>query len=252
MIRVILVDDEPQSSKALDIKLRELADDIEVVGIFNHPDKAVSAIKKIKPDLVFLDIEMPGMNGFQLLEKLEQFDFEVIFVTAYNEYMLNALHVSALDYLLKPVEAEELSNALSRFRKRIHLQNTFNEKKEQIELLSETLRDQNTPKRLAVATLQGVTFLKIKEIVRVEALSNYSTFHLVNKQKIMVSKTLKDFESLLTQQNFFRVNRSCIVNTDYIIKYKNEDGGVLELHDGTEIGVGPHRKNELLDLLSRI
>jgi two-component system LytT family response regulator len=252
MIRVILVDDEPQSSKALDIKLRELADDIEVVGIFNHPDKAISAIRKIKPDLVFLDIEMPGMNGFQLLEKLEEFDFEVIFVTAYNEYMLNALHVSALDYLLKPVEAEELNNALSRFRKRILLQNPLNEKKEQLGLLSETLRDQNAPKRLAVATLQGVTFLKIKEIVRVEALSNYSTFHLVNKQKIIVSKTLKDFEPLLTQQNFFRVNRSCIVNTDYIIKYKNEDGGVLELQDGTEIGVGPHRKSELLDLLSRI
>lgn len=252
MIRVILVDDEPQSSKALDIKLRELADDIEVVGIFNNPDKALSAIKKTKPDLVFLDIEMPGMNGFQLLEKLEEFDFEVIFVTAYNEYMLNAIHVSALDYLLKPVEAEELNNALSRFRKKILLQNPLNEKKEQLGLLSETLRDQNAPKRLAVATLQGVTFLKIKEIVRVEALSNYSTFHLVNKQKIIVSKTLKDFEPLLTQQNFFRVNRSCIVNTDYIIKYKNEDGGVLELQDGTEIGVGPHRKSELLDLLSRI
>jgi two-component system, LytTR family, response regulator len=252
MIRVILVDDEPQSSKALDIKLKELADDIEVIGIYNHPEKAISAIRKMKPDLVFLDIEMPGMNGFQLLEKLEQFDFEVIFVTAYNEYMLNALHISALDYLLKPVETEELSNALARFRKRISLQNNRLDKKEQFELLSETLRDQNAPKRLAVATLQGITFLKIKEIVRVEALSNYSTFHLVNKQKIMVSKTLKDFESLLTQQNFFRVNRSCIVNTDYIIKYKNEDGGVLELHDGTEINVGPHRKNELLDLLSRI
>jgi two-component system, LytTR family, response regulator len=252
MIRVILVDDEPQSSKALDIKLKELADDIEVIGIYNHPEKAISAIRKMKPDLVFLDIEMPGMNGFQLLEKLEQFDFEVIFVTAYNEYMLNALHISALDYLLKPVETEELSNALARFRKRISLQNNRLDKKEQFELLSETLRDQNAPKRLAVATLQGITFLKIKEIVRVEALSNYSTFHLVNKQKIMVSKTLKDFESLLTQQNFFRVNRSCIVNTDYIIKYKNEDGGVLELHDGTEINVGPHRKNELLELLSRI
>jgi two-component system, LytTR family, response regulator len=250
MIRVIMVDDEPQNSKVLDIKLKEVADDIEVVGIFNYPEKAVSAIKKLKPDLVFLDIEMPGMNGFQLLEKLEQFDFEVIFVTAYNEYMLNALHISALDYLLKPVDTEELSNALARFRNRVTLQN--NRKKEQIELLGETLRDQNAPKRLAVATLQGITFLKIKEIVRVEALSNYSTFHLVNKQKIMVSKTLKDFESLLAQQNFFRVNRSCIVNTDYVIKYKNEDGGVLELHDGTEIGVGPHRKSELLDLLSRI
>jgi two-component system LytT family response regulator len=252
MIRVILVDDEPQSSKALDIKLRELADDIEVIGIYNDPEKAISAIKKMKPDLVFLDIEMPGMNGFQLLEKLEQFDFEVIFVTAYNEYMLNALHISALDYLLKPVDTEELNNALARFRKRIALQNNRLEKKEQFELLSETLRDQSGPKRLAIATAQGITFLKIKEIVRVEALSNYSTFHLVNKQKIMVSRTLKDFEALLTQQNFFRVNRSCIVNTDYIIKYKNEDGGVLELHDGTEINVGPHRKNELLSLLSKI
>jgi two-component system LytT family response regulator len=252
MIRVILVDDEPQNSKALHIKLTELADDIELVGAFNDPEKAVSTIKKLEPDLVFLDIEMPGMNGFQLLEKLEQFDFEVIFVTAYNEYMLNALHISALDYLLKPVDTEELSHALARFRKRIALQNNRVEKKEQFELLGETLRDQNVPQRLAVATIQGITFLKIKEIVRVEALSNYSTFHLVNKQKIMVSKTLKDFESLLTQQNFFRVNRSCIVNTDYIIKYKNEDGGVLELHDGTEIGVGPHRKSELIDLLSKI
>ena len=252
MIRVILVDDEPQSSKALEIKLRELADDIEVIGICNDPEKAISAIKKMKPDLVFLDIEMPGMNGFQLLEKLEQFDFEVIFVTAYNEYMLNALHISALDYLLKPVDTEELNSALARFRKRITLQNNRLEKKEQFDLLSETLRDQSGPKRLAIATAQGITFLKIKEIVRVEALSNYSTFNLVNKQKIMVSRTLKDFEAVLTQQNFFRVNRSCIVNTDYIIKYKNEDGGVLELHDGTEINVGPHRKNDLLDILSRI
>lgn len=252
MIRVILVDDEPQNSKVLDIKLKEVADDVEVIGIFNHPEKAVSGIRKMKPDLVFLDIEMPGMNGFQLLEKLEEFDFEVIFVTAYNEYMLNALHISALDYLLKPVDTEELNSALVRFRKRIAQQDSQLEKKEQFELLSETLRDQNVPKRLAVATLQGITFLKIKDIVRVDALSNYSTFHLVNKQKIMVSKTLKDFESMLTQQNFFRVNRSCIVNTDYIVKYKNEDGGVLELHDGTEVGVGPHRKNELLDLLSRI
>lgn len=252
MIRVVLIDDEPQNSKVLDIKLKELSDDIEVIGVFNHPEKAVPALKKLKPDLVFLDIEMPGMNGFQLLEKLEQFDFEVIFVTAYNEYMLNALHISALDYLLKPVDTEELTNALARFRKRVSLENNRVGKKEQFELLSETLRDQNAPKRLAVATLQGITFLKIKEIVRVDALSNYSTFHLVNKQKIMVSKTLKDFESMLTQQNFFRVNRSCIVNTDYIMKYRNEDGGILELHDGSEIGVGPHRKNELLDLLSRI
>src|SRR4249920_3204580 len=121
MINVVLVDDEPQSCKSLAIKLKAIAEDIEIVGSFHHPDKAISGIKKIKPTVVFLDIEMPGMNGFQLLEKMEEFDFEVIFVTAYNEYMLNALRISALDYLLKPVETEELKNALARLRKKISL-----------------------------------------------------------------------------------------------------------------------------------
>jgi two-component system LytT family response regulator len=123
---------------------------------------------------------------------------------------------------------------------------------EELELSGNTVKEHHAPKRLALATLQGIVFLKINEIIRVEALSNYSTFYLVNKQKVMVSKTLKEFELILTMQNFFRVNRSCIVNTDYIVKYKNEDGGVLELQDGSEVGVGPHRKNELVELLSRI
>ena len=252
MIRVVLVDDEPQSCKSLAIKLKAVAEDIEITGIYHHPERAVSAIRKIKPDVVFLDIEMPGMNGFQLLEKLEEFDFEVIFITAYDEYMLNALRISALDYLLKPVDTEELKNALTRLRKKISMQENALHTKEQLELLGDTLKEQHAPKRLALATLQGIVFLKINEIIRVEALSNYSTFYLISKQKIMVSKTLKEFESVLTTQNFFRVNRSCIVNTDYIVKYKNEDGGVLELQDGSEVGVGPHRKNELIELLSRI
>ncbi len=252
MIRVVLVDDEPQSCKLLAIKLKAVAEDIEIIGMFHHPEKAVSAIRKMKPTVVFLDIEMPGMNGFQLLENIEEFNFEVIFVTAYNEYMLNALRVSALDYLLKPVDTEELKNALGRLRKKISLSENFMHTKEQLELLGDTLKAPHAPKRLALATLQGIIFLKINEIIRVEALSNYSTFYLVNKQKIVVSKTLKEFEPTLLMQNFFRVNRSCIVNTDYIVKYKHEDGGVLELQDGSEVGVGPHRKNELIELLSRI
>ena len=252
MIRVVLVDDELQSCKSLAIKLKDIAEDIEIVGSFNHPDKAIPAIRKLKPAVVFLDIEMPGMNGFQMLEKMEEFDFEVIFVTAYDEYTLNALRISALDYLLKPVDTEDLKNALSRLRKKISMRENSSQTREQLELLGDTLKEQHAPKRLALATLQGIVFLKINEIIRVEALSNYSTFYLVNKQKIMVSKTLKEFEPILTMQNFFRVNRSCIVNTDYIIKYKHEDGGVLELQDGSEVGVGPNRKNELVELLSRI
>src|SRR5262245_16767166 len=114
MIKAVLVDDEPQSCKSLAIKLRDVAEDIEVAGTYNDPERAIGGIKKMQPAVVFLDIEMPGMNGFQLLEKMEEFDFEVIFVTAYDEYMLNALRISALDYLLKPVDTEELKNALMR------------------------------------------------------------------------------------------------------------------------------------------
>jgi len=252
MIRAVLVDDEPQSCKSLAIKLKEVAEDIDIIGTFHHPDRALTGIRTMKPDVVFLDNEMPGMNGFQLLENMEEFNFEVIFITAYNEYMLNALRISAIDYLLKPVDTVELKNSLARLRKKILLAENFVHTKEQLQLLGDTLKEPHAPKRLALATLQGIVFLKVNEIIRVEALSNYSTFFLINKQKIMVSKTLKEFETVLTVPNFFRVNRSCIVNTDFIVKYKHEDGGVLELQDGVEVGVGPHRKNELVELLSRI
>src|SRR4030095_4976429 len=121
MIKAVLVDDEPQSCKSLAIKLGDVAEDIEIIGTYNDPERAIIGIGKIKPAAVFLDIEMPGMNGFQMLEKMEEFDFEVIFVTAYDEYTLNALRISALDYLLKPVDTEDLKNALSRLRKKISI-----------------------------------------------------------------------------------------------------------------------------------
>ena len=252
MIRVVLIDDEPQSSKSLAIKLKAIAEDIDIMATYHDPKKAVDGLQKFKPDLVFLDIEMPGMNGFQLLEQVEDFNFEVIFITAYDAYTLNALHISALDYLLKPVDTQELKNALERFRKKLHATDHSQQVKEQLELLRDSMKVEHAPTRLALTTLQGIVFLKISEIIKVEALSNYSTFYLVNKQKIVVSKTLKEFETILSLQNFFRVNRSCIVNTDYIVKYKNEDGGTLQLQDGSEVGVGPHRKKELVDLLSRM
>ena len=162
MIRVVLVDDEPQSCKSLAIKLKAIAEDIEIVGTYHHPERAIAGIRKLKPAVVFLDIEMPGMNGFQLLEKMEEFNFEVIFVTAYDEYTLNALRISALDYLLKPVDNEELKNALTRLRKKISLQENSMHTKEQLELLGDTLKEQHAPKRLALATSAGNCFFKDK------------------------------------------------------------------------------------------
>ncbi|HEY0679849.1 MAG TPA: LytTR family DNA-binding domain-containing protein [Chitinophagaceae bacterium] len=252
MIRVVLIDDEPQSCKALAIKLKALANDLEIVAVYHDPLKALEGLSKNKPDLLFLDIEMPGMNGFQLLESMENFSFEVIFITAYDEYTLNALRVSALDYLLKPVDTTELENSLTRLRNRMKVKQNDNtmDVRNQLEILRDSMQMPHGPKRLAITTLQGIVFLKFNEIIRVEAVSNYSTFYLVNKQKIVVSKTLKEYELILTSQNFFRVSRSCIVNTDYVVKYRNEDGGVLLLQDGSEVGVGPNRKNELVELLS--
>ena len=253
MLRAVIIDNEPQSCMTLAMNLKEVSDDIEIVGTYHQPEKAIADIRKSKPDVIFLDIEMPGMNGFQLLEKLEEFNFEVIFVTASNEYMLNALHISALDYLLKPVNTEELKNALKRLRKKMLMHETYvHTTKEQLELFNDTLNGQPNIRRLALTTLQGIIFLRINEIIRVEALRNYSSFFLVNKDKIMVSKTLKEFQSVLTLPYFFRVSRSCIVNTNYIVKYKNEYGGMLVLQDGSEIGVGPNRKNDLIELLTHL
>jgi two-component system LytT family response regulator len=249
MIRAVLVDDEPQSCRSLVIKLKAVADDIDIVGTFQHPEKAVHGIAALDPDVVFLDIEMPVMNGFQLLEKIELFTFEVIFITAYNNFVLDALHVSALDYLLKPVEITELGTAIARLRKKLSFNEDNGIPDQKTLRYAAGLEEGYPPTRLVLATGQGMLIIKIIEIIRVEALGNYSTFYLVNREKIVISKTLKEYEEILLKHNFFRISRSCIVNTEFIIEYKHEDGGVAQLQDGSRISVGPHRKQALITLL---
>lgn len=248
MIKAVLIDDEPQSSKALVIKLASIADDIEVIATFAQPEKALSHLSSLQPDVVFLDIEMPGFNGFQLVEQLVDIPFEIIFVTAYQEYILNALRLSALDYLLKPVDKNELAQTIIRLREKLALKQHVSLKREQLQLFSESIYQ--TPKRLALATAQGIMFVKAADIVRVEALSNYSAFYTNNKPKIVVSKTLKEFEPFLIAQNFVRVNRSCIVNFEYVSEMYKSDGGTLVLQDGTEINIAPQRRHEVLQRLN--
>ncbi len=247
MIKAVLIDDEPQSSKALAIKLASAADDIEVAATFTQPEKALGPLSALKPDVVFLDIEMPGLNGFQFVEKLGDVPFEIIFITAYNDYVLNALRISALDYLLKPVDKAELAQTLVRLREKLSLKHHASLRKEQLQLFGESMHQ--TPKRLALATAQGIIFVKAADIVRVEALSNYSAFHTAGKQKIVVSKTLKEFEPFLTAHNFIRVNRSCIVNVEYVTELHKSDGGTIVLQDGTAIDIAPHRRQEVLQRL---
>lgn len=181
MIKAVLIDDEPQSSKSLSIKLAAASIDVEVLAIFEKPEQALPDLAELKPDVVFLDIEMPGQNGFQFVEKLGETKAEIIFVTAYNQYLLSALRISAFGYLLKPVDKKELEETLHRLEQKLSNQYKI-QTKEQIHLFNETLQQsQKPPKRLALATTQGVLFIKTAEIIRVEAMSNYTCFYLTNR-----------------------------------------------------------------------
>ncbi|MVZ65013.1 response regulator [Sphingobacterium sp. DK4209] len=241
MIRAVILDDELKGSSLLQHKLQVFSKILEVVSIFNDPTKALSCIVEQQPDVLFLDVEMPIMNGFQFLESLGQFDFEVIFVTAYNIYTLDALRANALDYLLKPVDHDELEKAITKLEKRI------NGKLELRKMDAQSLKINSS--RIALPTAEGIHLIKREDILRVEAMSNYSVFYLINQPKIIVSKTLKEYELLLDNPNFFRINRGVIVNLDYVVKYRKGDGGQLETIDGAELEVSSSKKQLLMDRL---
>ncbi|PST82340.1 DNA-binding response regulator [Pedobacter yulinensis] len=239
MLKAVILDDESRGSKLLSRKLGRFEDEIVVAAIFNDPLEAAAAISALKPDVLFLDVEMPGLNGFQFLEKLGSFDFEVIFTTAYDSYTLEALRLSAVDYLMKPVDEDELQTAISRLKRRVAEKSTRQDPSTQ----------PAPARRLALPTAEGVYLVSRASIVRVEAMSNYSTFILEERKKIIVSKTLKEFEAVLQDPDFLRVNRSVIVNLRFVIKYRKGDGGTLEFADGAEVEVSPLRKDAVLERL---
>jgi two-component system LytT family response regulator len=236
MLKAAILDDEIRGSKLLAHKLDVFEDELQVVGIFNEPAKALDPIMELGIDVLFLDVEMPGMNGFQFLERLGTFNFEVIFTTAYDSYTLEALRLSAVDYLLKPVDEEDLQTAITRLRKRVTEKSMYKAVKLE--------KKQNN--RLALPTAEGVYIVDKAQIIRVEAMSNYSVFLLSDAKKIVVSKTLKEYETVLDDAHFMRINRSVIINLDYVVKYRKGDGGTLELSDGAEVEVSPQKKEVLL------
>lgn len=239
MLTAAILDDEIRGCKLLAQKLETFDDELEVVAVFNNSEEALKLIGDLGIDVLFLDVEMPGLNGFQFLERLGTFKFEVIFTTAYDSYTLDALRISAVDYLLKPVDEEDLKLSIARCIKRIDEKLTCQEKK----------IEKKQSNKLPLPTAEGVYLIDRAAIVRVEAMSNYSVFLLQDNRKIVVSKTLKEYESVLNDEHFMRVNRSVILNLDYVVKYKKGDGGTLELADGTEIEVSPQKKEMLLQKL---
>jgi two-component system LytT family response regulator len=242
MIRSIIVDDEKESITALELELEMCCPQIEIIASFSDPKIAVEKIKILQPDLIFLDIEMPGISGFDLLDKLADYNFDVIFVTAYDEFAIKAIKVSAMDYLLKPVDGEELVDAVHKVEMKLKHELS----KEQVDILLTNLESRNGAfAKLAIPDNEGIEFIPIDDIYYCKSDGNYTTI-FAKTGKYLVSKSLKHFEEILHESNFLRTHQSFLVNINHIRKYYRGAGGELKLTNGDIILVARAKKEELM------
>jgi two-component system LytT family response regulator len=243
MIKAILVDDELHGLETLSILLAENCPEVEIIAKCNSAKQAVETIGRLKPAIVFLDIEMPFMNGFELLEQFREIDFAVIFTTSYDQYAIKAIHFSALDYLLKPIDPKELVAAVKKIEVQKQLPSA-----EQFQMLMQQIRHKgNEFSKIAVPTTEGFELVMAEEILRCEANDNYTFIFLKNKTKIVASRTLKDIEAQLQNFPFFiRIHNSYIVNLNEVTKYVRGEGGYVVMSDGTSVNVSRSRKEALL------
>ena len=249
MIRTIIIEDEPVSREMLTLMLQRYKDDIEIIDTCSNPTDGIESIAKHQPDLIFLDIQMPKMNGFDMLKKIPVINFEVIFTTAFDQYAINAIRISALDYLLKPVDDEDLALAIEKCKERLQSKKSG----KQFENLFNNLVNKNPlDKTLALAASDGISFVKMCDILRVEANGRYTKFYLLNKETILVSKTLGDFEEILAANQFFRIHDSSIINLNHVKKYIRGDGGLVVLSDNTELDVARRRKEDFIKLIPKL
>ncbi len=248
MIKTIIIEDEKQSREVLQLMLENYANVIQLVDSCDTAEQGISSIQKHRPQLVFLDIEMPRMNAFQMLRRLETINFDIVFTTAYNKYAINAIKISALDYLLKPIDKEELSKAIQKCVQNIEQKNT----KDKIDILFKNLIQQNALDRtITLTAVDGIRFIKMKDIVRLEANGRYTKFYLVNKEVVVSSRTLGDFEEALASNEFFRIHEAHIVNLLYIDRFHKGNNYVL-LSDKTELPLARRRKEDFLKIIPRI
>jgi two-component system LytT family response regulator len=231
------------------VAIEQHCPDIEIVAICERPEEGLEQIKSLHPDLVFLDIQMPGMSGFDLLQQIQPITFEVIFVTSYDQYAIRAIKFSALDYLLKPVDEDDLIIAVDKAKKRKSEQPVDH----QMQSLLHHLRYKSEKiEKVAVPTSDGITFFHTDDIIYCQADGNYTRLHLINNREELVTKILKDFELLLGNSGFCRVHNSFLINLKHIQKYFRGEGGTVILTESHQVDISRRRKEEFLRMLDRI
>lgn len=245
--RALIIDDSDNARVTLEHDLGLHCPQVVVVGQANGVQAGLEAIRDKKPDVVFLDVEMGDGTGFDLLSKLKEIDFQIIFTTAHDAYGIRAIKFSALDYLLKPVDVGELVNAVAKLE-----ENARNKQvKDSIHLLLENMRDSKhgASKRLALHSLEKVHLVSIDDIIRCESQGAYTIFHLKNKEQILATKNLKEFEHLLEEHSFIRVHHSHLINFAYIKEYIKKDGGYAVMTDKSEVPVSFRKRAHLLQMI---
>jgi two-component system LytT family response regulator len=247
MLKSVIIDDELKSLESLRILIQDFCEGVEVKALCQTVAEGISAIELHKPDIVFLDIQMQRETGFDLLTKIEKVDFEVIFTTAYSEYAIRAFRFSAIDYLLKPIDISELHMAIEKVRNK---SNT--EIAERLQQLITNLKPAPAQKyKLALPTGDGLVFVKVEEIIYCEAHSNYTQIYLTNGTHHLVSRTLKEYDDILTDQEFFRIHNSYLINLNLIKNYVRGEGGYVVMTNGKSLDVSKRKRDSFLSRLGQ-
>ena len=249
MIRAIIIEDEENSRIVLNEMLQTHFKNVEIIATCTNNEEAKSAIENLSPDLVFSDVELGNETVFDMLQQLNNIDFEIIFTTGYDKYAIQAIKFSALDYLLKPFSKEDLDVAIN------HYQQKQNKKQssQQFDALFHNLKHfQNDQKKITLPTSNGLNVYSVKDIIRCQAEVNYTNFFLTSKNKMLVTKTLKEYEELLNDYDFIRVHNSHLINLHHVKNYSRGEGGTVTMSDGTTVDVSRRKKEEFLKRLEAL
>ncbi|MDP2723152.1 MAG: LytTR family DNA-binding domain-containing protein [Bacteroidales bacterium] len=244
-MRVVIIDDEASARNNLVSLIESHFPELEILGEADGVQSGRKLIEETHPDLVFLDIQMQDGMGFDLVKLIDRSQFQVVFVSAYDHFAITAIKFSAVDYLLKPVEQEDMSLALEKIK-----QNKSD--KDLKQKLDNLLTNINRIDKIALPSLNGMEFVKLNEIIRCESDNNYTYFYLVSGEKLLVSKTMKEYEDLLDGRGFFRTHKSHLINLHFMKKYLKGEGGTVIMEDGSEVLVSRRRKDEFMQILSKL
>lgn len=243
-LTTIIIDDEPRARETIKNMLMLYCPELELVGEAASVASGVELINKIQPEVVLLDIKMPDGSGFDLLEQLDAIDFALVFITAFDEYAVKAFKFSAMDYLLKPIDPDELVDTIARVK--------YHKKSDNIDLsvVLNNLRDlKKENKKLVLKTAESIFVVSVQDIIRCESSGNYTYFYFTNEKPILVSHTLKDYEEMLKEHSFLRVHQSHLVNLEHIKRFDKSDGGMLVMTDNKTVPVATRKKEMLLNVL---